>query len=256
MKIVPRKRFGQNFLTDLSVINEIIRIISPSEDDLMIEIGPGTGAMTKYLLEKLPHLSVIEIDRNLVSYLKKTFSGKLSVYEGDVLSFDFSKLKREGKKLRIVGNLPYNISTPLLFHLAKFANKVEDQHFMLQKEVVERMVAQPKSKNYGRLSVMLQWRYLMEMVLSVPPDAFNPKPKVDSAIVRMIPIKKPLFCVHEDLEKVVTAAFTQRRKIIRNNLSKIFTENDLIDSGINPQARAEELSLEQFVDLANKLRMT
>jgi 16S rRNA (adenine1518-N6/adenine1519-N6)-dimethyltransferase len=255
MKHIPRKRFGQNFLTDQGVLYDIIRVIDPRPDDTMVEIGPGLAAMTKLLLESLKQLHVVELDRDLVARLKKSFDpSRLLVHEGDALQFDFSSIPvTSGHKLRVVGNLPYNISSPLLFHLAEIAPQVEDQHFMLQKEVVERMVAEPGSKTYGRLSVMLQWRYYMELMFVVPPTAFDPPPRVDSAIVRMIPLAQPLPCDVAKLEQVVTKAFSQRRKVIRNCLAGMFVENDLIDAGIDPQARPEAVPVEQFVSLANRL---
>lgn len=251
MKHIPRKRFGQNFLTDQSVLDQIIRAINPQTDDLMAEIGPGLGAMTRLLSSSLAHLHAVEVDRDLVSHLEKTFDrSKLTVHPRDALQFDFSELAAGEKKLRVVGNLPYNISSPLLFHLAQFARQIQDQHFMLQKEVVERMVADPGSKTYGRLSVMLQWRYHMELLFIVPPEAFDPPPKVDSAIVRMIPIAEPMACDASVLERVVTQAFSQRRKVIRNCLSGMFTEGELIAAGVDPQARPEAIPLEQYVALA------
>jgi 16S rRNA (adenine1518-N6/adenine1519-N6)-dimethyltransferase len=252
MKHIPRKRFGQNFLTDQAVLYDIIRAIDPQSDDVMVEIGPGLAAMTRLLLESLNRLHVVELDRDLVALLKKNFDpNKLIVHAGDALQFDFASLIEAGSKLRVVGNLPYNISSPLLFHLAQIAPKVKDQHFMLQKEVVERMVAEPGSKTYGRLSVMLQWRYHMDLLFVVPPTAFDPPPKVDSAIVRMVPLAQPLICDAARLGQVVTKAFSQRRKVIRNCLAGMFTESDLIDAGINPQARPEAVPVEQFVALAN-----
>ncbi len=255
MKHIPRKRFGQNFLTDKSVLDNIVCLIAPQPDDAMIEIGPGLGAMTRLLLKALQQLHVVEIDRDLVTRLQNTFPlDKLTIHQGDALEFDLRQIPvAPGKKLRVVGNLPYNISSPLLFHLAQFAPLVQDQHFMLQKEVVERMVSPPGSKAYGRLSVMLQWRYDMTLMMVVPPSAFDPPPKVDSAIVRMAPIRQPLPCDGAKLERVVTKAFSQRRKVLRNCVAGLFTENDLIDVGIDPQARAETLPLEQFVLLANRL---
>lgn len=255
MKHIPRKRFGQNFLTDQSVLHNIIRAIDPRPDDVMVEVGPGLAAMTSLLLESLKCLHVVELDRDLVARLRKKFDpAELIIHEGDALQFDFTSIPVvPPAKLRIVGNLPYNISSPLLFHFAEIAEQVQDQHFMLQKEVVERMVAEPGSKAYGRLSVMLQWRYHMELVFVVPPEAFDPPPKVDSAIVRMIPINQPLACDPRALEKVVTKAFSQRRKVIRNGVAGMFTENDLIDAGIDPQARPEAVPLEQFVALASRL---
>ncbi|MEO0316261.1 MAG: rRNA ((1518)-N(6)/adenine(1519)-N(6))-dimethyltransferase RsmA [Pseudomonadota bacterium] len=252
MKHIPRKRFGQNFLTDQNVLSEIIRVIAPAAGDTMVEIGPGQGAMTALLLAHLSRLHVVELDRDLVAMLQKKFSpDKLIMHAGDALQFDFAALQPTQGKLRIVGNLPYNISSPLLFHLAQYAQQVEDQHFMLQKEVVQRMVAPPGGKDYGRLSVMLQWRYQMEMLFIVPPSAFDPPPKVDSAIVRMRPIASPLACEQARLEQVVTQAFSQRRKVIRNSLSGLFTEQQLVAAGIDPQARPETISLDQYVALTH-----
>lgn len=253
MKHIPRKRFGQNFLTDHTVLQHITEVIAPKSDDVMVEIGPGLGAMTRKLLDSLSHLHVIELDRDLVKRLQVSFdSARLTVHAGDALQFDFSSIPvAAGRKLRIVGNLPYNISSPLLFHLTQVAPLVQDQHFMLQKEVVERMVAPPGSKTYGRLSVMLQWRYRMQMLFIVPPTAFEPPPRVESAIVRMIPIDKPLACAQHLLEQVVLKAFSQRRKVIRNCLAGMFTENDLRSVGIDPQLRPEAIALGQFVALAN-----
>jgi 16S rRNA (adenine1518-N6/adenine1519-N6)-dimethyltransferase len=254
MKHIPRKRFGQNFLTDQNVLSEIIRVIAPAAGDTMVEIGPGQGAMTALLLAHLSQLHVVELDRDLVTMLQKKFSAdQLIIHSGDALQFDFAALQPAQGKLRIVGNLPYNISSPLLFHLAQYAQQVEDQHFMLQKEVVQRMVAPPGGKDYGRLSVMLQWRYQMEMLFIVPPSAFDPPPKVDSAIVRMRPIASPLACEQARLEQVVTQAFSQRRKVIRNSLSGLFTEQQLVAAGIDPQARPETISLEQYVALTHLL---
>lgn len=256
MKHIPRKRFGQNFLTDQNVLHDILNAIAPAADDLMVEIGPGQGAMTALLLQKLNRLHAVELDRDLVVMLQKKFAAdadRLIIHSGDALQFDFASLVPPGRKLRIVGNLPYNISSPLLFHLAEFVAEVQDQHFMLQKEVVERMVAEPGSKDYGRLSVMLQWRYHMELQFIVPPEAFDPPPRVDSAIVRMIPLSAPLACEQHKLEQVVTKAFSQRRKVIRNSLSGMFTEAQLVDVGIDPQSRPETVGLEQYVKLAKVL---
>jgi 16S rRNA (adenine1518-N6/adenine1519-N6)-dimethyltransferase len=255
MKHIPRKRFGQNFLTDQSVLTDIISAIAPQADDNMVEIGPGLAAMTRLLLESVKQLHVVELDRDLVARLQKTFDpARLHVHSADALKFDFSSIPRVGEgKLRVVGNLPYNISSPLLFHLTEIAPLVQDQHFMLQKEVVERMVAEPGSKTFGRLSVMLQWRYKMQLMFIVPPTAFDPPPRVESAIVRMIPLAEPLACDQNKLEDVVLKAFTQRRKVIRNSLAGLFTENALIDAGVDPQARPETISMELFVGLANRL---
>ena len=253
MKHIPRKRFGQNFLTDDLVLNDIIRTINPQPQDAMVEIGPGLAAMTRLLLQGVAELHVVELDRDLVTRLQKQFDpAKLHVHAGDALKFDFTQIPvPAGQKLRIVGNLPYNISSPLLFHLAEIAPHVQDQHFMLQKEVVERMVAEPGSKAFGRLSVMLQWRYHMDLMFIVPPTAFDPPPKVDSAIVRMIPKQNPLACYLDKLQATVTKAFSQRRKVIRNCVAGMFTEAQLIEAGIDPQLRPEAIGLEQYVALAN-----
>jgi 16S rRNA (adenine1518-N6/adenine1519-N6)-dimethyltransferase len=257
MKHIPRKRFGQNFLTDQVALHNIIRAIDPQPDDAMVEIGPGLAAMTSLLLQSLKQLHVVELDRDLVARLQKQFDpSRLIVHAADALQFDFTGIPvASGKKLRVVGNLPYNISSPLLFHLAQIAPQVQDQHFMLQKEVVERMVAEPGSKTYGRLSVMLQWRYHMELMFVVPPEAFDPPPQVDSAIVRMIPLAQPLTCDQAKLEQVVLKAFSQRRKVLRNCVAGMFTENELIDAGVDPQARPEAVPMEQFVALANRLEV-
>lgn len=255
MKHTPRKRFGQNFLQETLILEAIITAIAPKKTDLMVEIGPGLGALTSLLLRFLPLLHVIELDRDLVERLKKAYSSDtLTIHQGDALQFDFEKItSASDQKMRIVGNLPYNISTPLLFHLMPFVSQIEDQHFMLQKEVVERMVAEPGSKTYGRLSVMLQWQYHMDMLFVVPPSAFYPPPKVDSAIVRMIPRPLPVDCDIRKLEKTVTQAFSQRRKILRNTLAPLFSENDMIEVGIDPGKRPEEIPVEQFTSLANRL---
>ena len=253
MKHVARKRFGQNFLTDKLVLAEIALAIAPQADDTLVEIGPGLGAMTQLLMKSLNHMHVVELDRDLVARLEKTFNpAKLTIHSGDALKFDFAQIPlAQGKKLRVVGNLPYNISSPLLFHLTEIAPLVQDQHFMLQKEVVERMVAPPGSKTYGRLSVMLQWRYDMALLFVVPPTAFEPPPRVESAIVRMVPIADPLPCDALVLEEVVLKAFSQRRKVIRNCLAGMFTELQLIDAGIDPSMRPETIGLAQYVALAN-----
>ncbi|MCC2632612.1 MAG: rRNA ((1518)-N(6)/adenine(1519)-N(6))-dimethyltransferase [Ramlibacter sp.] len=253
MKHIARKRFGQNFLQDDRVLGNIIDAIEPRPDDTMVEIGPGLAAMTDLLLKSLPHMHVVELDRDLVARLAQRYPReRLTIHAGDALKFDFGFIEvPEGKKLRVVGNLPYNISSPLLFHLAEFAPLVQDQHFMLQKEVVERMVAEPGTKAYSRLSVMLQWRYRMELLFIVPPDAFDPPPKVDSAIVRMIPIAQPLACDAARLEAVVQKAFSQRRKVIRNCVAGMFTPEQLEAAGINPGDRPETVPVAAYVALAN-----
>jgi 16S rRNA (adenine1518-N6/adenine1519-N6)-dimethyltransferase len=256
MKHVARKRFGQNFLTDDHVLHDIIESIGPRHGDTMVEIGPGLAAMTALLLKELDHMHVVELDRDLVARLEKAYPReRLTIHAGDALKFDFGSIPvPEGKKLRVVGNLPYNISSPLLFHLADYAPLVEDQHFMLQKEVVERMVAEPGTKAYGRLSVMLQWRYDMAMLFVVPPTAFDPPPQVDSAIVRMVPTRRPLAADGATLAAVVAKAFSQRRKVIRNCVAGMFTEQQLVEAGVDPGARPEAVGLEQYVALANLLK--
>lgn len=248
-----RKRFGQNFLQDTRIINDIVNAVRPQTDDIMIEIGPGLAAITEPLAKKLNRLHVCEIDRDIIAFLKQQdFADKLVIHEGDVLAFDFRTIA--GKK-KIVGNLPYNISMLLLFHLAQVADEVIDMHFMLQKEVVERMIATPKTNDYGRLSVMLQYFFDMELLLDVPPESFTPAPKVDSAVVRMIPVinrigKAENFKHFSDL---VRDAFHQRRKTIRNNLKNIASDDDLLAVGIQPQQRAEEIAPELYVKLSNYL---
>ena len=251
-----RKRFGQNFLNDDGVIADIVAAIAPKSNDRMVEIGPGLAAMTTPLLDTLKHLHVVEIDRDLIARLKQRFKPeRLTIHEGDALEFDFASLAGEANDLRVVGNLPYNISTPLLFHLAEYADRVRDMHFMLQKEVVERMVAEPGGAEYGRLSVMLQYRYVMELLFIVPPTAFNPPPKVDSAIVRMIPLPAAALTAKDYalFAKVVTAAFGQRRKMLRNTLRELIDEAGLTALGIAPTARAEDLGVAEYVRIANAL---
>ena len=256
MKHVARKRFGQNFLTDKGVLDAIIDAIDPRQGQAMVEIGPGLAAMTALILKRMDHMHVVELDRDLVARLEKAFPReKLSIHSGDALKFDFGLIPvPQGQKLRVVGNLPYNISSPLLFHLAEFAHLIEDQHFMLQKEVVERMVAEPGTKAYGRLSVMLQWRYDMALMFIVPPTAFDPPPQVESAIVRMVPTRRKLPCDGPTLEAVVLKAFSQRRKVIRNCVAGMFTEAQLLEAGIDPALRPEAVGLEQYVALANLLK--
>lgn len=251
---IARKRFGQNFLSSPGVIADIVSAINPRPDDCMVEIGPGLGAMTVPLMAGLKHLHVVEIDRDLIARLKENHShDKLTIHEGDALEFDFGSLTE--KNLRIVGNLPYNISTPILFHLSTFASQVRDMHFMLQKEVVDRMVAVPGEGDVGRLSIMLQYRYDMDSLFIVPPTAFVPAPKVDSAIVRMIP--KPASALTAKDESlfgdVVTAAFSQRRKMLRNTLKGIISEAGLEALGIAPTARAETLAVSDYIRITNSL---
>src|SRR5512135_890272 len=219
-----KKRFGQNFLVDQNIIADIIRAIHPEADDNMVEIGPGLGALTRPLLKQLNKLHVVEIDRDIIARLKTDYpQDKIVIHEGDALKFDFAELPAP---LRIVGNLPYNISSPLLFHFAAYAGRITDMHFMLQDEVVERMVAEPSTPAYGRLSVMLQYRFYMEKLLGVPPASFRPAPKVNSAIVRMIPIPAGEIAVQDEAlyARVVSAAFGQRRKTLRNTLKPLLSE--------------------------------
>ncbi len=246
-----RKRFGQNFLSDPNIIRKIVDAIRPQADELMVEIGPGLGAMTAPLLERLAHLHVVEIDRDLIERLHRNFPPeRLTVHEGDALKFDFGTL---GAPLRVVGNLPYNISTPLLFHLAAYADQVRDMTFMLQKEVVMRMVAEPGSEDYGRLSVMLQYRFRLGRLFDVPPGAFRPAPKVMSSIVRMIPLPAEQLAAQDEelLGRVVAAAFGQRRKTLRNTLREFLDEEDFAALGIDPGLRAERLGVADYVAIAN-----
>lgn len=250
---IPRKRFGQNFLQDNHVIESIVSAVNPQPDDTVIEIGPGLGAITYPLLRTLRHLHVVEIDRDIISRLKDNVPAeRLTIHEGDALAFDFGSVPG---RLKIVGNLPYNISTPLLFHLATFGERVLDMHFMLQKEVIDRMVAEPSTPDFGRLTVMLQYRFEMENILSVPPEAFWPPPKVDSAVVRMIPAPGRCGVARDEvlLEEVVSKAFAQRRKTLRNNLKGVLDDAGFAALGIDPGARAESIAVERYVAMTNYL---
>lgn len=252
-----RKRFGQNFLVDERIIDDIVAAIRPEPDDNMVEIGPGLGALTRPLLKRLNRLHVVEIDRDIIARLEHDYpqddpQRRLIVHAGDALAFDFAALPAP---LRIVGNLPYNISSPLLFHFAAYAGRIRDMHFMLQNEVVERMVAMPSTPEYGRLSVMLQYRFDMEKLLDVPPQSFRPAPKVDSAIVRMIPLPVGEIMVRNEklFAEIVGAAFGQRRKTLRNTLRNYLNEGDFAQLGIDAQLRAENLSVTEFASVANHL---
>ncbi len=249
MKHLPRKRFGQHFLADGSVVDAIVRAIDPRPGEALVEIGPGLGAMTDPLVERSGHLTVIELDRDLAARLRRR--SELTVIESDVLRVDFAALAQAaGRPLRVVGNLPYNISTPILFHLLPAAGSaIADQHFMLQKEVVERMVAGPGGKVYGRLSVMLQWRYALESVLDVPPEAFDPPPRVESAVVRMQPLAAPVALDPALLEAMVASAFSQRRKLLRHSLGRWLDERGF-GGHFDLQRRAEEVPVHEFVALA------
>ncbi len=250
-----KKRFGQNFLVDERIIADIVSSIRPEPDDNMVEIGPGLGALTRPLLDKLHHLHVVEIDRDIIARLKQEYSSRaeqVTIHAGDALAFDYGTLPAP---LRIVGNLPYNISSPLLFHFANYADHIVDMHFMLQKEVVDRMVAQASTPDYGRLSVMLQYRFHMEKLLDVPPDSFRPAPKVDSAIVRLIPIPAAEIVVRNEklYAAIVSAAFGQRRKTLRNTLRSYLTAQDFDSLGIDSQLRAENLGVAEFSKIATYL---
>jgi len=248
-----RKRFGQHFLTDGGIIDAIVQAIAPASGQSMVEIGPGLAALTQPLVERLGRLTVIELDRDLA--LRLRLHTQLEVIESDVLRVDFAPLcaaAAEQGGLRIVGNLPYNISTPILFHLMDFAAGVQDQHFMLQKEVVQRMVAPADSADFSRLSVMLQWRYAMENMLDVPPESFDPPPRVDSAIVRMVPRAQVPQVDAARLSTLVQVAFSQRRKLLRHTLGKYLQEQGF-DGEFDLQRRAQEVPVHEYIALAQQL---
>ena len=254
MKHVAKKRFGQNFLTDQSIISSLVDAINPKDKEIIVEIGPGLGALTKPLLKKINHLHVVEIDRDIVTWMQNEYAkDTITIHNVDALKFDFTSL---GKKLRVAGNLPYNISTPILFHLLDNVSHITDMHFMLQKEVVERMVAQPSTPAYGRLSVMLQYHLLMEHLITVPPEAFEPAPKVESAFVRCVPhATKPNIAKDYSLfYKIVLAAFGQRRKTIRNTLKDFLIDGDFLKLNIDSQLRAENLSVKDYVIISNYIK--
>jgi 16S rRNA (adenine1518-N6/adenine1519-N6)-dimethyltransferase len=252
LKHIPRKRFGQHFLADQAIIEGIVREIDPRPGQAMVEIGPGLAALTQPLVERLGKLAVIELDRDLAARLRH--HAQLHVTEADVLKVDFAQLAKTlgALKLRVVGNLPYNISTPILFHLLDYVDHVEDQHFMLQKEVIDRMVARPSTSDYGRLSVMLQWRYEMENVLFVPPESFDPPPRVDSAVVRMVPRTAPAQVDEKLLSEMVQVAFSQRRKILRHTLGKWLEEKKFTGT-FDTQRRAEEVPVDEYLAVAARL---
>jgi 16S rRNA (adenine1518-N6/adenine1519-N6)-dimethyltransferase len=252
MKHIPRKRFGQHFLSDQGIIDGIVSAIAPVAGQPMVEIGPGLAALTQPLVERLGRLTVIELDRDLAKRLRE--HPQLDVIESDVLKVDFPAVATQlgSTALRVVGNLPYNISTPILFHLLGAVHVVQDQHFMLQKEVIDRMVAAPATSDYGRLSVMLQWRYAMENVLFVPPESFDPPPRVDSAVVRMVPHAQPPALSVALLEEMVQVAFSQRRKLLRHTLGR-WLEVRAFSGEFDTQRRAEEVPVAEYVALVQSL---
>jgi 16S rRNA (adenine1518-N6/adenine1519-N6)-dimethyltransferase len=256
LRHVARKRFGQNFLHDQKVIERIVASISPQPSDLLVEIGPGQAALTRPLLESGAELHLIELDRDLVAWLEKQFSAhsNVSIHSCDALRADIPALTGH-RPFRLIGNLPYNISTPLIFHVLQWNELVIDMHFMLQKEVVERMAAAPGSRTYGRLSVMTQFRAEVTRLFDVPPESFSPAPKVHSSIVRLRPLKQPPYEAgsFDNLSTVVTAAFSMRRKTLRNSLREVLSEEQIIAAGIDPGERAEQLGLAQFAALARSL---
>lgn len=249
----PRKRFGQNFLHDQGVIERILSYVDPQPGQKLVEIGPGQGALTRGLLERAGELDAIELDRDLLQPLQRSCSpfGELRLHNADALKFDFRSLRRDDHRLRLVGNLPYNISTPLLFHLVEQADAIEDMHFMLQKEVVDRMAAGPGSKAYGRLSVMLQVSCEVTSLFDIGPESFDPPPKVDSSVVRLCPRPEPLVAAGEmqGFGELVAAAFRQRRKTLRNNLKGLLDGEQIGALGIDPGARTETLSLQDLISL-------
>ena len=250
---VARKRFGQNFLVDRGIISAIVSAIDPRRGDTVVEIGPGLGAITEPLLARLDHLHVVEIDRDLIARLRKQHTReRMTIHEGDALAFDFAGI---GTGLRLVGNLPYNISTPLLFHLAEYAGSVRDMHFMLQREVVERMVAAPGDSDFSRISVMLQYRFHIEWLIDVPPESFDPPPRVRSAVVRLIPRDVSELNAQDPgkLAMVVQTAFSQRRKMLRNTLKGILGDAGFAELGIAPTRRAEDIAVADYVRIANHL---
>ncbi len=254
----PRKRFGQHFLRDHQIIQDIVAAIHPEKDDYLIEIGPGKGVLTAELLKYVNELTAIELDRDLVKILEldSRFGDKerFHLINADILKFDFEKLEAK-KRLRVVGNLPYNITTPLLFHLLLYKNLIQDMYFMVQLEVAERLAAHPHTKDYGRLSIMMQYDLDIEMLFTVPPQAFSPPPKVDSAVIRLTPKKNRVLSVkdHELLAVLVREAFNQRRKTLANALSKMVRKEFWEQINFDAQRRPEEISVDEYVQLANQL---
>ena len=254
-----RKRFGQNFLHDAGVIHRILRAIHPRAGERLVEIGPGQGAITEGLVGSGAELDVVELDLDLIPLLKLRFGlePNFRLHQGDAMKFDFASLNSAPHELRVVGNLPYNISTPLIFHLLDQAHLIKDMHFMLQKEVVERMAAVPGGGDWGRLSIMVQYHCRVEHLFHVGPGAFNPPPKVDSAIVRLVPYETPPHPAKDPalLERVVREAFNQRRKTLRNTLKSVLTSDDIEAAGVDGSLRPEQLDLAAFVRLADQLAL-
>jgi len=257
MQHKARKRFGQNFLTDTTVIERIVHSINPQSCDKLVEIGPGLGALTCPLMKIMGELDVIELDRDIIPKLEMNCGliGRLRIHNADVLRFDFTELCQDNQQLRIIGNLPYNISTPIIFHLVDYAKNIQDMHFMLQKEVVQRLAATPGNSEYGRLSIMAQLHFKISPLFLVPPEAFEPSPKVESAIVKLTPHQtKPVDIIDEKhFAQLIKLAFSQRRKTIRNTLKTICNDDDLKSAGIDPSQRPEQLGIEQFSALSNIL---
>jgi len=255
----PRKRFGQNFLQDQTILQKMKLSICAKESDHLVEIGPGLGALTSVIIPECHHFDAIELDRDLIEKLKAQFADHagFTLYQADALQFDFSSLGSREKKIRVIGNLPYNISTPLLFHLLHYASYIKDMHFLLQKEVVDRITAKPGNKNYGRLSVMMQYYCHTLDLFSVAPEAFYPAPKVMSAFVRLVPHdSRPYTAINvKTLQSVVRQAFSQRRKTLNNNLKKIISKDELIALHIDPSLRPEKLSIEEFVSISNAIEL-
>jgi 16S rRNA (adenine1518-N6/adenine1519-N6)-dimethyltransferase len=253
----PRKRFGQNFLHDQAVLARMVQAINPQPEERLVEIGPGQGALTCPILDLHGHLTAIELDRDLIPLLSEKCApiGELTLIEADAMKFDFSQLASTGNKVRIVGNLPYNISTPILFHLASFADLITDLHVLLQKEVAERIAAVPGNKNYGRLSVMMQKSFATTLLFDVGPGAFRPPPKVTSTFIRLTPHAEPVVHISnpDQFATLVTAAFSQRRKTLRNSVRHLLSMEQISATGIDPSRRAETLSLEEFAILGNML---
>jgi 16S rRNA (adenine1518-N6/adenine1519-N6)-dimethyltransferase len=252
----PKKRFGQHFLHDRNIIGRIVAALAPKSNDKIVEIGPGKGALTRALLTRVTHLDAVELDRDLIAHLQSEWpADQLTLHNADALKFDFCRLTGDGHQLRVIGNLPYNISTPLLFHLLDQAGCIADMVFMLQKEVVQRMIATPGGKDYGRLSVMIQYRCALEKLFDVAPGAFTPPPQVDSSVVRLIPHAAPPVAVDdpEQFSRTVRAAFASRRKTLRNNMRGLLSAEQMLALGIDPTRRAETLSLAEFAALSNQV---